>query len=161
MNIEQDAVVTIAYTLTDDDGNVVDSSKDTGDLAYLHGHQNIVPGLEEALSGKAVGDQISTSIAPEKGYGDREEQLVFQVPRDRLPQDQDLEIGMQFRAQASDGQEMIVAIAEIGDELVMLDANHPLAGQTLNFEVEIKGVREATPDELEHGHVHGDGGVHN
>jgi FKBP-type peptidyl-prolyl cis-trans isomerase SlyD len=159
MNIENDAVVTIAYTLTDDDGQVVDSSSEHGDLAYLHGHQNIVPGLETALAGKSVGDQIKTSITPDKGYGERNDDLVFQVPRDRLP-DEELQLGMQFRAQAADGQEMVVTLVELGDEQVTLDANHPLAGQTLNFDVEIKGVRAATADELDHGHVHGPDGHH-
>jgi FKBP-type peptidyl-prolyl cis-trans isomerase SlyD len=155
MGIENDSVVTIKYTLKDDKGQVIDSSEQHGDLSYLHGHQNIVPGLEEALDGKAVGDQVQTQVEPEKGYGERQDQLVFQVPRDRLPQDEELQLGMQFRAQSSEGQELVVTLVDLGDEEVTLDANHPLAGQNLNFDVEVKDVRDATEEEIEHGHAHG------
>ncbi len=158
MNIQSNSVVTIAYTLTGDDGTVLDSSENNGDLYYLHGHQNIIPGLEEALTGRTVGDRINTAIAPEKGYGERQEDLVFDVPRSQLPEDEELEPGMQFRAQTSDGQQMLVTVMEIGDETVTLDANHPLAGQTLTFAVEILGIRDATSEEIDHGHVHGPGG---
>jgi FKBP-type peptidyl-prolyl cis-trans isomerase SlyD len=155
MNIDNDAVVTIAYTLKNDDGQVIDSSEQHGDLAYLHGHQNIVPGLEEALAGKTTGDNVQATVDPEKGYGARQDELVFEVPRDRLPQEEELQLGMQFRAQSAEGQELVVTLVEMGDEQVTLDANHPLAGQNLNFEVEIKDVREATAEEIDHGHVHG------
>lgn len=160
MNIKNDSVVTIAYTLKDDSGTVLDTSKDHGDLAYLHGHENIVPGLEDALLGKVAGDEITASIEPEKGYGTRQEELVFEVPRSNLPEDEELNLGMQFRAQAQDEQQMIVTVVKIADDTVTLDANHPLAGQTLNFEVEVKNVRDATPEELDHGHVHGPEGHH-
>jgi len=160
MDIQNDAVVTIAYTLKDDDGNVIDSSEGHGDFAYLHGHENIVPGLEEALAGKSAGDSVSASVVPEKAYGPRNEELVFSVARSRMPDDVDLEIGMEFRAQAQDGQEMIVSVAGIEDDSVTLDGNHPLAGRTLNFDVDVKDVRAATPEEIDHGHVHGPGGHH-
>lgn len=158
MNIEENAVVTIAYTLKDDKGEVIDSSEQHGDLAYVHGHENIVPGLEQALTGKAEGEEVQASVAPEEGYGERQDQLVFEVPRERLPQDEELQLGMQFRAQSAEGQEMVVTLVDVGDEQVTLDANHPLAGQTLNFDVEVKEVREATAEELDHGHVHGPDG---
>lgn len=160
MNIRNDAVVTIAYTLKDDEGNVLDSSSENGDLAYLHGHENIVPGLEEVLDGKTVGDQVHASVGPEKGYGTRQEELVFDVPRSNLPDEEELDLGMQFHAQAQDGRQMVVTVVKIADDTVTLDANHPLAGETLNFEVEVKGVRAATAEELDHGHVHGPGGHH-
>lgn len=158
MTVDQDAVVTIAYTLKGDGGEVLDSSENHGDLSYLHGHQNIVPGLEKALAGKAVGDQVDTTVSPDEGYGERRDDLVFSVPRDRLP-DGELELGMQFRAQSQDGQELVVNLIEIGDEEVTLDGNHPLAGQDLHFAVTIRDIREATEEEISHGHVH-DGSHH-
>lgn len=160
MDIRNDSVVTIAYTLTDDGGNIIDSSQGQGDFAYLHGHENIVPGLEEALEGKSAGDRVSAAVEPEKAYGPRNEELVFSVPRSRMPDEVDLEVGMEFRAQSQDGQEMIVSVVGIEDDSVTLDGNHPLAGQRLNFEVDVKDVRAATPEEIDHGHVHGPGGHH-
>lgn len=158
MVVQNDSVVTIAYTLTDESGEVIDSSNDHGDLAYLHGHQNIIPGLEEALEGKEVGESLNVTLTPEKAYGDRDEQALFQVPRERLPSDVDLEIGMQFQAQDADGQSRIVTLTQIGDESVTLDGNHPLAGQSLTFDVEVRDVRESTEEERDHGHVHGANG---
>ena len=153
MEVAQDRVVTIAYTLKDDEGNVLDSSENHGDLAYIHGHQNIVEGLEDALEGKDVGDTVTTTVEPEKGYGDRHDQLMFTVPRSNMP-DGDLEVGMQFAAQDKEGNQQVVTLIDIGDEEVKLDANHPLAGQTLHFDVTVNDVREASDEEVEHGHVH-------
>jgi FKBP-type peptidyl-prolyl cis-trans isomerase SlyD len=153
MNVEKDAVVSISYTLKDSDGAVLDSSEGREDLAYLHGHQNIVEGLEEALEGKAVGDSVSVVVEPEKGYGVRNDALVFNVARERMP-DEELELGMQFAAQDKDGNQQIVTLVEVGDEQVTLDANHPLAGQTLHFNVTVNDVREASEVEIDHGHVH-------
>ncbi|MFW5776553.1 MAG: FKBP-type peptidyl-prolyl cis-trans isomerase [Spirochaetota bacterium] len=153
MQVAQDRVVTIAYTLKDDEGNVLDSSENHGDLAYVHGHQNIVEGLEDALEGKDIGDTVTTTVEPEKGYGDRHDQLVFTVPRSNMP-DGDLEVGMQFAAQDKEGNQQVVTLVDIGDEEVKLDANHPLAGQTLHFNVTVNDIREASDEEVEHGHVH-------
>ena len=153
MEVAQDRVVKIAYTLKDDEGTVLDSSENHGDLAYVHGHQNIVEGLEDALEGKDVGETVSTTVNPDKGYGDRHDQLVFTVPRSNMP-DGDLEVGMQFAAQDKEGNQQVVTLVDIGDEEVKLDANHPLAGQTLHFDVTVNDVREATDEEVEHGHVH-------
>jgi FKBP-type peptidyl-prolyl cis-trans isomerase SlyD len=158
MTVEKDAVVTIAYTLKNADGEVIDSSEDHGDLSYLHGHQNIVPGLEKALDGKSVGDAVDTTVSPEEGYGERRDELVFSVPRDRLPEGE-LELGMQFRAQSQDGQELVVNLIEVGEDEVTLDGNHPLAGEDLHFDVKINGIREASEEEIAHGHVH-DGSHH-
>lgn len=158
MNVQKDSVVTIDYELKDDSGEVLDSSDNNGELAYLHGHDNIVEGLEEALEGKEPGASVETTVAPEKGYGEYTDSLVFSVGRDRLPEDVDLELGMQFEARAQDGQRQIVTLTKIGDDEVTLDGNHPLAGQTLYFNVTVKDVRSATSEELEHGHVHGPNG---
>ena len=154
MTIVNDSVVTIAYTLRNGEGEVLDSSDENGSIAYLHGHQNIVPGLEEALTGKTVGDKVNAEIEPADGYGERREDLVFSVPRDRLPQEEELTEGMQFRAQVSEGQDLVVTLVDIADDQVTLDGNHPLAGEKLVFDVEIKDIRDATTEELDHGHVH-------
>lgn len=158
MTVGKDAVVTIAYTLKNDDGEVLDTSENHGDLSYLHGHENIVPGLESALDGKSVGDQIDTTVNPAEGYGERRDDLVFSIPRERLPEGE-LELGMQFRAQSQDGQEIVVNLIDIGENEVTLDGNHPLAGQDLHFDVTVQNVREATEEEISHGHVH-DGSHH-
>ncbi len=158
MKVEQDAVVTIGYTLKNDSGEVLDSSDNNGDLSYLHGHQNIVPGLEKVLTGKEVGAAVETTVTPDEGYGERRDDLVFSIPRDRLP-DGELELGMQFRAQSQDGQELVVNLIDIQEDEVTLDGNHPLAGEDLHFDVTVKDIRSATEEEIEHGHVH-DGSHH-
>jgi FKBP-type peptidyl-prolyl cis-trans isomerase SlyD len=157
MKVASNTVVTIAYKLTSDTGEVIDQSRDGDDFAYLHGHQNIVPGLEKALEGKSAGESVETTVPPEEGYGTRDDHLVFRVPRSNMP-DEELEVGMQFAAQDKEGNQQIVTLVEIGDGDVTLDANHPLAGENLNFAVTIQDVREASSEELEHGHVHGPGG---
>lgn len=159
MTISNDSVVTIAYTLRNTEGQVLDSSEENGSIAYLHGHQNIVPGLETALAGKAVGDTINAEVAPVDAYGERREDLVFSVPRDRLPQEEELVEGMQFRAQVAEGQDLVVTLVDVGENDVTLDGNHPLAGETLVFDVEVQDIREATAEEIDHGHVH-DGSHH-
>ena len=153
MEVAKDRVVTIAYTLKDDSGDVLDSSEQHGDLSYLHGHQNIVEGLEEALEGKDVGESVEATVAPAKGYGERHDQLVFAVPRTNMPEGE-LEVGMQFAAQDKEGNQQVVTLVDVSDEEVKLDANHPLAGQTLHFEVTVNEVRDASDEEVEHGHVH-------
>lgn len=159
MKVKKDAVVTIDYTLKNDDGEVLDSSKENGELSYLHGHQGIVEGLEEALEGKTEGEKVEATLDPEKAYGLRDERLLFDVGRDRMPDDADLEVGMQFLAQGQDGSQRPVTVAAIGDDKVTLDGNHPLAGERLHFDVTINGVREASDEEIDHGHVH-DGSHH-
>ncbi len=159
MTVTKDRVVTIAYTLKGDDGSVIDSSSDHGDLEYLHGHRNIVEGLESALDGKSVGETVTTSVAPEQGYGTRNDELVFSVPRSNMPEG-DLSPGMQFAAQDASGNQQVVTLVGIQDDTVTLDANHPLAGATLHFDATVQNVRDATGEELEHGHVHGPGHEH-
>ncbi|MEL0029056.1 MAG: peptidylprolyl isomerase [Perlucidibaca sp.] len=159
MQIAQDSVALIDYTLTNDEGEVIDSSAGGDPLAYLHGHHNIIPGLEKALAGKVAGDSLKVSIAPAEGYGEFNETLVEVVPRHLFQGVDQIEPGMQFHAQTGQGMQVITVTAVEGDE-VTVDGNHPLAGQTLHFDVTIKEVRAASKEELDHGHVHGVGGHH-
>jgi FKBP-type peptidyl-prolyl cis-trans isomerase SlyD len=154
MNIEDKRVVTLAYTLKDNDDNLIDQSDD-GSFCYLHGASNIIPGLESALTGKVSGDEFSISISPEEAYGVREDEKIQTVPREMFPPDQDIEPGMQFHAQSPDGVPLVVTIAKVEEESIVVDGNHPLAGVELNFEVRVMDVREATSEEIDHGHVHG------
>ncbi len=149
--IEKDHVVSIHYTLTNDAGEVVDTSDGREPLNYLHGHRNIVPGLENALEGRAVGDQLNVVVPPEQGYGMREESQMQTVPREEinLP---DLEEGMMLQVRTPQGP-IRVTVAKLTTEEVTLDANHELAGETLHFAVEIMNVRPAEPGELEQGHA--------
>jgi FKBP-type peptidyl-prolyl cis-trans isomerase SlyD len=160
MNVGKDTVVTIDYTLTNPAGEVIDTSNGREPLAYIHGAHHIIPGLEMALFGKTAGDQLDVSVAPEEGYGPRNEELVQAVPRSSFSGVKDIQPGMQFRAQTGDGHERVVTVTAVSEEEVTVDANHPLAGMPLKFAVKIVGVREATADELSHGHVHGAGGHH-
>lgn len=159
MQITTNTVVHMHYTLKDDSGKVLDSSSGSDPLAYLHGAGNIIKGLEKALEGKQAGDKLSVKVAPEEGYGVRDESAVQKVPRRAFQGVRDLQPGMRFTAQGSHGPVDVTVVAVQGD-MVTIDGNHALAGVTLNFEVEITKVREATPEELMHGHVHGAGGHH-
>lgn len=160
MKIDKDRVVGIEYTLKGDDGEVIDENVGSEPLHYLHGHGNIVPGLESALLGKLSGESVSVSLDPEQGYGERDEKLVFGVPRKELPDDMEPEVGLMLRLQSPSGSEMIAQIAKVTEEAITLDGNHPLAGQGLNFEVKVLEVRAASADELTHGHVHTPGHDH-
>ena len=157
MAITKDKVVSIDYTLTGENGQVLDSSKGKEPLAYLHGANNIIPGLESALEGKAAGDQLNVSIPPERAYGTRDERMVQAVPRTAFQGVADIQPGMQFQAQTQQGARLITVVGVEGDQ-VTIDANHPLAGATLNFDVKVVDVRDATEQEKSHGHVHGPGG---
>jgi FKBP-type peptidyl-prolyl cis-trans isomerase SlyD len=159
MLIAKDSVVSIDYTLTDSDGTVLDSSKGQKPLEYLHGSGNIIPGLEEALEGKGTGDSFKVSVPPEKGYGTRNEALSQKVPRKMFDSKTEIKPGMRFHAEAEHGEHTVTVIA-VDSENITVDANHPLAGKILNFDVKITGVRAATHEELAHGHVHGAGGHH-
>ena len=159
MKIEKNKVVSIDYKLTGADGTVIDSSEGREPLAYLHGNGNIVTGLEEALDGKAAGDALTVSVPPEKGYGVRDESKIVEVPREQLKGADEIRPGMQFQAQTPEGNQ-ILTVAKVADASVTLDANHPLAGATLNFDVTVREVRAATEEEVSHGHVHGPGGHH-
>jgi FKBP-type peptidyl-prolyl cis-trans isomerase SlyD len=151
-------VVTLKYRLTGEDGKVLDDSGDEG-MDYLHGASNIVPGLEKKLTGLAVGDKLTVEVSPEEGYGEREGGPE-KVPRDSFPDDFELEVGMEFLADDADGEPMPVWVVGLTDTEVEIDTNHPLAGVTLNFEVEILDIRDATTEEVAHGHPHGPEGHH-
>lgn len=157
MTIDKNTVVSIDYTLTNDAGQVLDSSKGRSPLVYLHGNNNIIPGLEAALQGKNQGDVIKVTVEPEQAYGVRSEQMVQAVPREKFQGIQDVRPGMQFQAQGPQGSR-IVTVTEIGPDTVTIDANHPLAGTRLTFDVNVVEIRSATPEELQHGHPHGPGG---
>jgi len=160
MQISTNSVVLIDYTLTNDQGNVIDTSSGGEPLAYLQGHQNIISGLESALEGKSAGDRVQVSIAPADGYGERDESLSQAVPRQMFEEADKVTVGMQFHTQTEQGHEQVVTVTAVDAEHVTVDANHPLAGETLNFDVTVVEVREALPEELAHGHVHGPGGHH-
>lgn len=159
MQISQDAVVLIHYTLTDDAGKTIDSSAGGEPLAYIHGNGNLIPGLERELEGKGAGDKLDVKIAPADGYGEFDKSLIQQVPRRALKGVGNLHVGMQLHAQSERGTRA-VTVTHLAGDMVTLDGNHPLAGQNLNFKVEIVDVRAATEEELAHGHVHGPGGHH-
>jgi FKBP-type peptidyl-prolyl cis-trans isomerase SlyD len=159
MSISQDQVVSIHYTLRDDAGEVIDRSAEGEPLSYLHGHGNLIPGLERALAGRNAGDRLEVKIAPTDGYGEYDQGLLQQVPRRALKGIGDLRVGMRLQAQTPQGPRA-VTVTQLSGDLVTLDGNHPLAGKSLNFEVEVAAVRPATEEELAHGHVHGAGGHH-
>lgn len=147
------------YTLKDEQGETIDSSQGHEPLAYIQGIGNIIPGLEDALEGKTKGDKLEVTIAPEDGYGERQENMVQKVAKSGFQGDEELVVGMQVQVETKNGP-AIAMVSEIEGEDVTLDLNHPLAGVTLNFDVEVMDVREATDEELDHGHVHGPGGHH-
>ena len=153
MIVEKDRVVSIDYTLRDNSGNLIDSSEGSDPLEYLHDNGNIIPGLEKALAGKKAGDKLTCSIAAADAYGERDDSLIFKVNKSEF-EGADIEVGMQFEAHGEEGAQIVTVVGIEGEE-VTIDANHPLAGETLNFDVKIVDVREATSEELEHGHVHG------
>ncbi len=157
MAIVKDKVATIEYTLKGDDGEVIDASNGTP-LPYLHGHMNLVPGLEKELEGKAVGEKFSVVVPAAEGYGEHDEQFVQVVPREMLKGIDDLKVGMHFQAQGPEGQTHSVHISKIDGDDITVDGNHPLAGKALNFDIEVVDLRDATEEELSHGHVHGEGG---
>jgi FKBP-type peptidyl-prolyl cis-trans isomerase SlyD len=155
--VAKDKVVSIDYTLTGTGGEVIDSSQGAEPLTYLHGAGNIIPGLERALEGKSAGDEINATIAPDQGYGQKNPGLVQPVPRSQFPGVKDITVGQQFQAQTNHGPR-VVTVVGVTDDTVTVDANHPLAGATLNFAVKVVDVRDATAEELGHGHAHGPGG---
>ncbi|MFO0645133.1 MAG: peptidylprolyl isomerase [Polyangiales bacterium] len=160
MIIADGTIVAIDYTLKAEDGSLIDTSEGDEPLFYLHGSGQVVPGLEAALLGKAAGDKLSVTVKPDDGYGPRRNDRVLTVPRESLPEGQEPEVGMQLEAQGRRGEHIVLWVTEVNEKEVTLDGNHPLAGHTLFFDVEVKSVREATKDELKHGHAHGPDGHH-
>lgn len=157
MKIEDNKVVQIHYHLTDSDGNVLDSSEGREPLAYIHGVGNIIIGLEKQLAGKSAGDKVKAVVEPAEGYGERDDNLMQKVPKSGFQGDEELQVGMQVQVGTEQGT-AIASVAKIEGEDVTLDVNHPLAGVTLNFDVDVVDVRDASKEELDHGHVHGPGG---
>lgn len=160
MTIAKDSVVALHYTLKNDAGDVIDTSEGRDPLHYLHGHGNIVPGLEEALTGKSENDKLDVTVPPEKGYGERDPQRILKIKREQLPPDMEPAPGMMLAMRSPEGYQIPVKITEVAGEEITLDANHELAGATLYFSVTVGSVRPATEEELAHGHVHGPGGAH-
>ena len=159
--VENNQVVAMHYTLKDKEGNVLDTSEGQDPLTYLHGASNIIPGLEKALSGKAVGDQVNVKVDPKEAYGESNPELVQQVPAQMFEGVEDLAAGMVFQVQANESQPpQRIVIQSVDGDVVTVDGNHPLAGVELHFDVNIVSVRPATETEVEHGHVHGDGHDH-
>ncbi len=159
MQIAANSVVLFHYTLTNAAGEQLDSSAGQEPLGYLHGAGNIIPGLENALAGKSVGDKLNVTVAPEEAYGTIKDELIQEVDRANFEGIDEIEPGMQFMAQTPWGQQPVTVVKVEGD-VITLDGNHPLAGETLTFDVEVVEVRAASEEELSHGHVHGDGGHH-
>jgi FKBP-type peptidyl-prolyl cis-trans isomerase SlyD len=159
MQIKENSVVSFHYTLTGKDGQIIDSSEGNQPLTYLHGVGQIVPGLENALLGKLAGDKMDVEVSAEEGYGEHHDFMVQQVPREAFQGVDDIEPGMQFQAQTPQGA-MTVTVTAADETTVTVDGNHPLAGQPLFFGVEIVSVRDASEEEVTHGHVHGEGGHH-
>lgn len=154
MNICDHAVVAMHYTLKNAEGAVLDSSEGQDPLTYLHGTGGIITGLEAALLDKAAGDQLTAVIEPKDGYGAIDPSLVQVVPRSAFAGVESIEAGMRFTASDEQGQQQSVAIAAVNGDEITVDGNHPLAGETLHFEVEVVSVRAATEEEISHGHVH-------
>ena len=153
MQVSENKVVSFHYTLKDDAGEVLDSSEGRDPLTYLHGAGNIIPGLEKALDGKDAGDHVDVSIAPEEAYGQRNDALIQSVPRSAFEGVDEILPGMQFQAQTPNGMQ-ILTVVKVEDDVVVVDGNHPLAGKTLHFSVDITDIRDATEEELAHGHAH-------
>ncbi|NQV41157.1 MAG: peptidylprolyl isomerase [Candidatus Marinimicrobia bacterium] len=159
MKIKQNKVASIDYTLTNDNGEVLDSSSGREPLAYLHGNGGLIPGLEKELEGKVKGDKLVAIIAPDQAYGVRSEELVQDIPLENFDNASEVKVGAQFQVQ--NGEHVHIAtVSAIGDKSATVDMNHPLADETLHFDVEVMDVREPTKEEMEHGHVHGVGGHH-
>ncbi|AXR61374.1 FKBP-type peptidyl-prolyl cis-trans isomerase [Leptospira mayottensis] len=150
-------VITFHYTLHDTEGNLIDSSEGKAPLSYLEGVGHIISGLEEEMKKMETGEKKKINVSAENAYGIKDPDLVFDVPRSQFPPNEDLQIGMMFQ---TDEPDKVFTITELQEESVIVDGNHPLAGINLVFDVELTGIREATEEEISHGHVHGEGGHH-
>jgi len=157
MNIIKNSAVTINYRLTDDQGQLIDESSDNS-FSYLHGHNNIVVGLENALEGKQEGDTFTIQVLPKDGYGERDESRVETVPKTMFPSDEEILPGMEFHAEGPNQELITINILEVNGNDIKIDANDALAGVTLNFDIEVVHVRAADETEVSHGHIHADDG---
>jgi FKBP-type peptidyl-prolyl cis-trans isomerase SlyD len=156
MNIVNNTIATIHFTVCSSDGTQIDTSRNSEPMDFLHGSHFLIQGLEDELEGKIAGDKFVIDIAPDLAYGERHEELVQSVPKTMF-EDIELNVGMTFRASTDDGEQSVMII-DISEEEVIVDGNHPLSGLTLNFDVEVLGVREATEEEITHGHPHSEEG---
>lgn len=159
MQIGKNTAVTIDYVLKDDTGNLIDESND-GQFVFLAGASNIIPGLENALLGKSAGEELEVSIAPAEAYGEHDPARVQSVKREMFPEGIDIQVGAQFHGASPNGDPVVVTVTSIDGDDIVIDGNHALAGQTLNFAVKVVDVRPATEEEISHGHIHGPGGHH-
>jgi FKBP-type peptidyl-prolyl cis-trans isomerase SlyD len=160
LTVADDLVVSLDYTLRLDSGAVVDSSADREPLEFLQGRHQIIPGLEQALYGMKVGEAKAVVVLPEEGYGPVNESAYQEFPKDAFPSDVELELGMGMELVDGSGRPLLAFVSEIKSDSILLDFNHPLAGETLHFDVEIADLRAASGEELDHGHVHGDEHTH-
>jgi FKBP-type peptidyl-prolyl cis-trans isomerase SlyD len=158
-SVANNRVVTLAYKLTVD-GEVIDEADDKDAIVFLQGHKNIIPGLESELNGMKVGETKQVTVSPEGGYGDVDEDQIDEVDLGDFPEGVEPQVGLELEMADEDGQPVYGKVLEVGEESATVDFNHPLAGKDLNFEVTVVSVRNATPEELSHGHVHGPGGHH-
>jgi len=157
MTIQNDKVITINYVLKDDQGTLIDESQD-GSFCYLHGASNIIPGMENALTGRSQGDELNLVIEPVDAYGEYNPNLTQVVDRSMFDANDNIEAGMQFQAQDQEGHVMVITVAKVEGEEITIDGNHPLAGATLHYDIKVIDIRDATDEELSHGHVHQHGG---
>jgi len=155
--IAQNSVVSLNYTLTNDAGDILDKSEN-GQFVYLHGSNNIIPGLENALADKSLNDEFKVTIEPADAYGEKDDSKRQTVGRDMFEADSPIEVGVQFHAQSPEGEMLVITVVDINGDEITIDGNHPLAGERLHFEVKVSAVRDATEEEISHGHVHGPGG---
>lgn len=160
MKIGPDAIVSLQYTLRGSDGEILDQSEDSDPLVYLHGHGVLVPGLEKALEGHVAGDVVKAVVPPEEGYGHKSGEPPLVVPREQLPPGLDPQVGMSITATDPDGETVEFTVVGTNPTEILLSTEHPLAGETLHFEVTVQGVRVATAEEVAHGHAHDDSGHH-
>ncbi|MBC8109099.1 MAG: peptidylprolyl isomerase [Anaerolineae bacterium] len=158
MRITRDTVVSMDYTLTGPNGNVIDTSQGREPLVYMQGAGNVIPGLERELEGKSAGDQINVTIAAKDAYGERDDRMMQSVPREMFKGVDNIQPGMQFQANGPNGERRMVTVAKVEPDTVTVDANHPLAGMPLTFDVKVVDVRDATAEEKSHGHAHEPGG---
>lgn len=154
MKVQANCVVSIHYRLTNESGEELDSSAGQDPLSYLHGTNSLIPGLETALTGQAAGDKLQVTVQPADAYGEVNPELVQTVPISAFDTPENVKAGVQFQAQGPDGQVQLITVQEVTDDGVTINANHPLAGQVLHFDVTIEAVREASAEEIDHGHVH-------
>ncbi len=160
MVIEKNSVVSIHYTLKDDNGEIIESTTGAEPFTYLHADMGLIQGLKESLNGRSVGDKFSVTVPPEMGYGQYNDQNIHKVPPETFKEVENLEVGMSFTMTDQNGGHHRMQVKELGSDSVTLDGNHPLAGKTLNFDVSVEDIREATEEEISHGHVHHPGHEH-